>query len=101
MPGVNQSGGGINDPALEAVCNEDGCELIQKYVNPFINLMTVLVGIAVVIGIIVGGIQVATSAGDPQKAASGKDHIRNAMIAIVAYLLLFSGLQFILPGGFL
>lgn len=98
-PSINQ----IKDPALKesARCDRDRCELIAKYVNPLITLLTVLVGIAVVIGIIWGGIQIATSSGDPQKTAAGKGHIQNAVIAIIAYLILFAGLQWLLPGGFL
>lgn len=73
--------------------------LFAKYVNPVINLLSALVGIVVVIAIIIGGIQFSTSAGDPQKAAAGKKHIANALFGLLAYLLLYAFLQFIVPGG--
>lgn len=90
------------DPALSSKfsCTKTRCDIIANYINPTITLLTVLVGIAVVIGIIWGAIQVMTSAGDPQKSASGKNHIRNALIGAVGYLMLWALLQFIIPGGF-
>jgi hypothetical protein len=76
-----------------------GSCLYAKYLNPTINLLSALVGVAVVIGIIVGGIQFSSSAGDPQQAAKGKAHIRNALIALFAYLFFYTALQFLVPGG--
>ena len=73
--------------------------LFGKYINPFVNLLAALVGLAVVGGIIYGGILFSSSAGDPQKAAQGKEHIRNALIALLAYILLYTFLQFLIPGG--
>lgn len=92
-------GGAVADPAARATCNEKQCDLVQKYINPFITVLSVLVGLAIAIGIIFGGIQVSTSAGDPQKSASGKKHIQNALIALVAYVVLFGFLQWLIPGG--
>ena len=73
--------------------------LYAKYVNPLINLLSALVGVVVVVGVIVGAIQFSSSAGDPQKAANGKNHIRNALLGLLAYLLLYAFLQFLVPGG--
>src|SRR5690242_17108405 len=59
---VEQAG----DPAATIECDEEasvdeqGCNIVSKYLNPFIKVLTVLVGVAVVIGIIVGGIQYAS-----------------------------------------
>ena len=75
------------------------CNIITKYLNPFIKILSVMVGIAVVIGIIIGGIQYAASAGDPQKAAGAKLRIRNAVIALLAYFFLYAFLKFLIPGG--
>jgi len=77
-----------------------GC-LFTKYINPFIQAFSALVGIAIIAGIIWGGIEYITSAGDPQRAASGKKHIVNALIALVSYGLLYAFLQFMVPGGIL
>ena len=73
--------------------------LFSKYLNPVINALTAIVGLAVAAGIIFGAIQVSSSAGDPQKAMNGKNHIRNALLGLLAYILLYAFLQFIIPGG--
>jgi hypothetical protein len=73
--------------------------LFSKYLNPVINLLSAVVGVAVVIGVIYGAIQVSSSAGDPQKSAKGKEHIRNALLGLMAYILLYAFLQFVIPGG--
>jgi hypothetical protein len=90
-----------DEAATAHSCDLDSCDIIDNYVNPLIKVLSVLVGVAAVIGIIFGAIQVSMSAGDPQKAASGKNHIRNAIIAIVAYVLLFVVLNWVVPGGIL
>jgi hypothetical protein len=89
------------DPALDskASCSEKSCPLIDKYVNPAIRLLSALVAIVAVIAIVVGGIEVTTSAGDPQRSASGKNHVRNALIGIVAYVFFYAFLQWLVPGG--
>lgn len=81
-------------------CTASGssCNLVDKYVNPVITLLTILVGIAVTIGIVFGGIQYASSGGDPQKAASGKTHITKAIVALLAFFLLYGFLKFLIPG---
>lgn len=73
--------------------------LFAKYVGPVVAGLSVLAGIAVVVGIIMGGIQYASSGGDPQKAAKGKSSITKALVGLVSYLFLFGALQFLSPGG--
>ncbi len=75
------------------------CGLIEKYLNPFIKLLSVIVGVVVVISIIVGGIQYASSGGDPQKTAKAKARILKTVFALVAFIFLYAFLQFIVPGG--
>lgn len=73
--------------------------LIAKYINPSIKLLSMVMGIAVTIAIILGGIKYSSSAGDPQKSEAGKKMITRALFALVVYMLLFSVLQFLSPGG--
>ena len=89
------------DPALSSGnCKSAGhCDLITQYVNPFVNFLAALVGVAVVISIIVGGIQYGSSAGDPQKVTMAKNRIRNALIALLTFLFLYALLNFLIPGG--
>ena len=75
------------------------CDLIEKYLNPFIQLLSAGVGLAVTIAIIIGGIQYSSSAGDPQRASIAKGHIRNAIIALIVFMFLYAILKFaVLPG---
>ncbi len=75
------------------------CGLINNYVNPGINLLAALVGVASVISIVVAGIQYSSSGGEPAKASAAKMRIRNTIIALVAFALLWLGLNFLIPGG--
>jgi hypothetical protein len=77
------------------------CDLISKYINPFINFLAALVGVAVVISIVIGGIQYGSSAGDPQKVSAAKNRIRNAIVALLTFLFLYALLNFLIPGGLL
>lgn len=77
------------------------CDLFTKFINPAVNFAAGLVGVAVAIGIIVGGIQYSSSAGDPQKAAAAKGHIQNALIALVIFFVLYALLSWLIPGGLL
>jgi hypothetical protein len=95
----------LSDPALsqqscvESEAGANDCGFVDKYINPFIKLLNVLVGIVAIIFIIFGAIQVITSAGDPQKSANGKNHIRNALIGLVAYIILAAFLRWVLLPG--
>jgi len=91
----------ISDKAAKGNCvgSLTNCDIFNQYVNPFINFLAALVGVAVVISIIYGGIQYGSSAGDPQKITAAKTRIRNALIALVTFMFLFSLLKFLLPGG--
>jgi hypothetical protein len=79
--------------------NLSSCDLITEYLDPLIKLLTALVGVVVVISIIIGGIQYSSSGGDPSKAGAAKERIRNAIIALVAFILLYGTLNFLIPGG--
>lgn len=79
--------------------NLQNCDLISKYINPLINLFSALVGVIIVIALIMAGIQYSMSAGDPSKASAAKAHIRNAIIALVAFFLLYALINFLVPGG--
>lgn len=76
-----------------------GCDIIGKYVNPLINLLSVSFGLIAVASIIFGGIQYSMSAGDPQEVSKAKDRIKKTLFAIVAYFFLYALLQFLVPGG--
>ena len=75
------------------------CDLISKYVNPAINLLSALAGVAITISIIVAGIRYSSASGDPQKSAAAKHRIASTVIALIAFILLYAALNFLIPGG--
>ncbi len=77
------------------------CDLISKYANPFITFLSAVAGLVATISIVTGGIQYASSSGDPQKVSAAKKRIANSILAIVGFLLLYAFLQWIVPGGYL
>lgn len=80
---------------------------IVRNLNNIIDVLSGLVGVAVVGVIILGGIQymlagssVANPAtGKPSSVAAAKQRIINGLIALIAYLFIFAFLQWLVPGG--
>lgn len=75
------------------------CDFVKKYVDPFVAFMAALVGVAVVISIVIGGIQYGSSGGDPSKVTAAKNRIRNSIVALITFFFLFAILNFLMPGG--
>jgi hypothetical protein len=98
---VNCSGGACNDDAANpsADCSKQSCDLVSKYVNPAINLLTLLFGLIAAASIILGAIQFSSSGGDPQKAAAARGRISKTVFAILTYAFLYAFLEFLIPGG--
>lgn len=82
-------------PAQDSNCDS----LMQHYINPITTFLAIGVGIIVAIMIAVGGIQYAASGDNPQAVSAAKKRIINALIALVAFGLMYSLLQWLVPGG--
>lgn len=81
-------------------CGTDpNCQEIFTYLINAVQVLSAVVGIVVVAMIIYGGIEYSSSAGNPEKAASAKNHITNALFALVAFFFLWAFLNFLIPGG--
>lgn len=78
----------------------DDC-LILKYLLNAINVLSALVGIVIVIMVAVGGLQYSASRDNPQATQAAKEKIRNAILALLAYMFMYAFLQYIIPGGVL
>ncbi len=78
---------------------EAGCDLVARYINPLITVLTAAVGLIVVIAIIIGAIQYSTARNNPQAIQAAKSRISNALLGLLAFFLLWSFIQYILPGG--
>jgi len=85
------------DTAID--CSSSNCNLIQEYVVPTINLLSVAFGLIAVISLLLGAINYIASEGDPQKVSRAKMRIRNTIFSIVAFMFLYAFLNFLIPGG--
>lgn len=90
---------GVNSDPEEACKYDNHCDFIKKYINPAINLLTMVFGLIATASLILGGIQYSASEGDPTKAGQAKNRIANTIFAIIAYFFLYGFLQFLIPGG--
>lgn len=64
-----------------------------------LQILTGAVGIVAVAGIAYGAALYASSGDKPEQAKQGMEYIRNVVIGLVAYGLMFVVLNFIIPGG--
>lgn len=85
------------DPALKCVEGDKGCDLVGRYINPIVGFLAAFAGIAVTIGIITGGIRYASAGDDPQKMGAAKKHISIAIFSLLAFLVLYAALQWLVP----
>lgn len=97
--------GQTNLTGHERTCCPDGHSsdtqdcFVAKYINPTIKMLSMIAGLAIIAGVIMGGIQYSASAGDPQKAAAAKSKISKALLSLVVFMFLFAGIQFMSPGA--
>ncbi len=98
---VNGTGGSNpkSDPSTECVTVDYANCGIIRYLTDFVNILTALVGIVVVIMIVVGGIQYSAARDNPQAVQAARTKIINAMLALAAYIFTSAFLQWIVPGG--
>jgi hypothetical protein len=84
---------------LPKLCSGTGSSPINALILWAITLMSMGVGIAVVIGIVFGGITYAMSDGDAGKAKEGQEIIVNAVIGLFLFIFLYAAANFLIPGG--
>ncbi|MCA9331778.1 hypothetical protein KC968_02450 [Candidatus Saccharibacteria bacterium] len=80
--------------------NANNCGIINIIVK-VIQALSGAVGIVVVVMIVWGGIQYTSSRDNPQKTAAAKEHIINAVMALVMYIFFVAILNWLIPGGVL
>lgn len=97
--GVETSVDFTMDGAYKGLCEADGASPISAMLLWAISIMSIGVGIAVVIGIILGGIKYAMSDGDTGKAKEGREIITNSIIGLFLFIFLYAGANFLIPGG--
>ena len=75
-----------------------GCGVFMV-LNLVIDILSIGIGIVGVIGITVMGIQYLTASGNEQQIAKAKRRLFEIVIGLVAYVLLYALVQWLLPGG--
>lgn len=64
-----------------------------------INIMVALVGVAGLGGIIYGAILYTSAGGNMEQTKKGMQIIMNVAVGMIAFALMFVGLNFLVPGG--
>lgn len=68
-------------------------------IEVIINVLSAGIGIVIIGAIIFGGIRYSAAGDNAQATAAAKQHIINALIALVAFIFMFAFLQWLIPGG--
>lgn len=96
----------LKDEAGDCLVDENGEIMYDRprgvsyYVNVIINVVLGVIGVVSVVMIIIGGIQYATSSGDPQKAQKAQKTIIFSIAGLVIALLAFAIVNFVLTNVF-
>lgn len=83
-------------------CKGEACltnNPIVKWLNVIINVVAGVVGIGAVVMIIFAGVQYSTARDNAQVVQSAKEKIINVVIGLIAFGLLYTFLQWLVPGG--
>lgn len=72
---------------------------ILSVLGTILNWLAMGVGIAVLIGIIVGAVMYTTANGNEAQAKKALGYIRNAIIALILYFGMWAIIQYLIPGG--
>ena len=75
-----------------------GCG-VYTILNLVIDILSIGVGILAIIGITIVGIKYLTAKGDIEQAKKAKTRLLQIVIGLVTYVLLYAGIQWLLPGG--
>lgn len=75
------------------------CNLTHDIIDPAVKALTALVGVAITISIIWGGIQYSSSGGDPSAVSAAKKRIVTAVLTLIGYFLFLAFLNWVIPGG--
>lgn len=89
----------LNDISTAPATGKGEACFITSYVDPFVKVLAALVTVFVVLSIIIAGIQYSAAADDSAKVTAAKNRIRNALIALLAYIFLLAFVKYLLPGG--
>ena len=84
--------------SLFGECYEGG---IMGVLGIVIDILTIGIGAAAIVGMIISGIQYMTSSGDPAVMTKAKRRIFEILLGLVGYALIWALMQWLIPGGVL
>lgn len=76
----------------------EGCG-VYTILNSVVDILSIGIGILAIIGITIAGIKYLTAKGNIDQTKKAKHRILQIVIGLVAYVLLYAGIQWLLPGG--
>lgn len=85
--------------AINLECRHQGNPILDA-TFAIIRILSIGVGLAVVAGLIIAGIQLTASRGDPQLRAKAITRISNVVIALFVYIFAYAILNYVIPAGF-
>lgn len=93
--------GGVDTAILQCDDNGSGVKnnAIWGLLEMAISILTAGIGLVAVGGLIYAGILYATASGNASQVTKAKETIFNIVLGIVLFALMWSFLQFIIPGG--
>lgn len=72
---------------------------IMDFALAIVRFLSIGVGIAITIALIMSGIQYSASEGNAEASTKAKKRVESAITGLVIYIFAFSLLQFLIPGG--
>lgn len=103
-PGVSAAKcGGIETSVIDCDGTEVTSEIketgLWQLLILAIDILTAGVGILAVAGVIYGSVLYASSGGNAERTKKAKDILFNVILGIVAYALMYSFVNWLIPGG--
>lgn len=95
-------GTGSDGKALETAvieCPEKGGDAVWSLLIVAINILTGGIGLVAVGGLVYASILYASAGDNSSQVSQAKNMIRDIIIGIVAFALMYSILQYLVPGG--
>ena len=89
--------GGVDTALIE--CTEGGDGGVWHILNLIIDILSIGIGITGVVGISIAGVQYLTAGPNTERTKTAKNRIYQIVIGLVAYIVMFVLLQWLLPGG--
>ena len=83
-------------PGLKGICTNKCCD-IPGLVNGIANWLTGLIGLVIVLVIVISGVQMIASAGNPEAIKMARGRITNAIIGLVTLIAMRLIVNIILP----